>query len=130
MENIQNAVDRIAEMQRQKDITNRENRKMFNILANCIHGINNDYVSDIKTLDDFVKKDGFIRQHVRDLKNSIPEDRKYIEEKFKGRIGKAKQEDRKKYLENLKDDEYFLEACEELCETVFFEGAASKYYIN
>ncbi len=127
MENLQKAVDKIAEMQRQKDIINRENRKMFNILANCVHGVNNDYISDIKTLDDFVKKDGFIWKHVRDLKNSIPEDRKYIEEKFKGRIGKAKQEDRKKYLENLKEDEDFLEGCEELCDMYFYEGA-QKFY--
>jgi len=127
MENLQNAVDRIAEMQRQKDIIQRERRKMFNILSNCIEGVNNDYVSDIKTVDDFIKKRNFLTSRIGELLLSIPEDRKYIEEKFKGRIGKAKQEDRKKYLENLKEDEEELKKCEKLNDMIFYDGA-QKFY--
>jgi hypothetical protein len=127
MENIQAKVDRIQEMQRQRELIQREKTKMYNVLCNCLRGKNNDYVDDIKTLDDFIKKRNFLTSRIWELSLSIPEDRKYIDEKFKGRIGKAKQEDRKKYLENLKDDEEELKKCEKLNELIFFDGAENKY---
>lgn len=127
---MQDYVDRIQEMQRIKDKENRERAKMYNILCNCLRGRNNDYVNDIKTLDDYMRKNSFLVTHIWELEKSIPEDKLYIAEKFKGRMGKAKQEDRKVYLKNLEDDEKELKECENLRDLFFFEGAERKYYGN
>jgi hypothetical protein len=130
MENIQVTVDRIQEMQRQKDKENRARAKMYNILCNCLRGINNDYVNDIKTLDDYMRKNSFLVTHIWELEKRISDDKLYMNDTFKGRMGKAKKESQALYIKCLKEDEDELRKCQELKELMFFEGAQCKYFSN
>ncbi len=123
---VNEALQKYYKEQETKDNEARSNRKMYNSLSNCLDG-NSDFISQIKTIEDFRIKKNYVYCYIEDLKKHIQETDIYMSDTFKGRMGKEKKEKQAKYMECQKEIKEQLRSTEKLYDTFFFDGSENKY---